>query len=616
MYRRLLLYLLLCFCNIPAFAQTEEDNVIVTNKEVVFAFELNKKSGLFIDEKSTARYECTKEARNFVIAEFYNNYLEIKDIEVSGLKGVKPQYQMYQKEGVFYSDTKVCLLELPFTWKNKSAEVSFEKIFHDPHFFTTIYLSESQFIKSKTVKFIVPFWMDVDVHEKTFGSNIKKEVVNDEKNKTRTYIYSIENQKAEKQESDSPGRSYIYPHLLVVSKTATINGIKESIFDGLPSLYKWNQEAIFQENSDTAIISNKSREITEGCITPESKIKAIYAWVQNNIRYIAFEYGIGAFKPDEASNVLQKKYGDCKGMSNLLKSLLIAAGFDARLAWIGTNQISYDFSLPLPITDHMICALLWNNKLWFLDPTVKYMPLGEYAQNIQGRETMIENGENYLIEHVPSVSPSQNTDSISCEYTITGNTLIGKAINTFRGESKQLILSLIHSTEKDKQNNALKRFLGRGEVQDKVTSVIISGTDPQSDRLSINYEVERKSAIQTLNDELYIDPDTGKEYADMLIDTTRRENDFLFPYKVHIVRHTVLQIPQGYKVTGVPSGFTIKNDNLDFTISYILKDHQIIYRKEIVVSDPWVKKSHFKQWNADISAIKKAYMEQITLKRL
>lgn len=614
--KHLIIYFFLCIFYIPIFAQTEDDNVVITNMENVFTFKLNDDKSPFIEEESSARYVCTKISGKVVLARFYDDLSEIKNISIDGLKGVKPQYGMYQEEGLFYNDTKVCTINLPFTQKNKIAEVSLKKIFHDPHYFSTVYLSEQQFIKNKTVKLIVPYWMDIDIHEKNLGTNVTKEVITDEKAKTHTYVYHIENQKAEKQEPYSPGYSYIYPHLIIVSKTATINGSKQPIFDGLGSLYKWNHGATLQENSDSTIIRNKSQEIIKECTTPESKIKAIYGWVQENIRYIAFENGIWGFRPADAQNVLQKKYGDCKGMANLLKSLLVAVGFDARLVWIGTNKIAYDYSTPLPIADHMICALFWNNKHYYLDPTVKYMPLGEYSQLIQNRQVMIEDGDNYLIERIPSVFPSQNTDSISCEYTVTNNALSGKAVNTFHGESKQLILWQIHSTEKDKQDNTVKRFLERGEVQDKVSKIVISGTEPQSSSLSISYNVERKSAIQAISDELYIDMDAAKDYTDIAMDTTKRENDYLFPFKDHTVRQITLHIPQGYKVTGLPSGLTIKNDNLLFTISYMQKDNKIIYRKEITMVDPWLKKSNFKEWNNHISAIIKAYMEQITLKKL
>lgn len=135
----------------------------------------------------------------------------------------------------------------------------------------------------------------------------------------------------------------------------------------------------------------KADEITQGKSTAIEKVKAIYYWVQDNVRYIAFEDGLAGFKPEKAQEVLRRKYGDCKGMANLTKELLKASGFDSRLCWIGTHHIAYDYSTPsLAVDNHMICAVVLNGRRYFLDATEKYIPLNEYAERIQARQVLIE----------------------------------------------------------------------------------------------------------------------------------------------------------------------------------------------------------------------------------
>src|SRR6201999_2976434 len=111
----------------------------------------------------------------------------------------------------------------------------------------------------------------------------------------------------------------------------------------------------------------------------------------------------------KAQNVLNKKYGDCKGMANLTRSLLVALGFDARLCWIGTDHIAYDYSTPsLAVDNHMICALNYKGRFYFLDATESYIGFGQYAQRIQGRQVLIEDGDNFLLQRIPVVDGAQN----------------------------------------------------------------------------------------------------------------------------------------------------------------------------------------------------------------
>ena len=96
-------------------------------------------------------------------------------------------------------------------------------------------------------------------------------------------------------------------------------------------MYGWYRSLVNSMDNQTADIESTVAELLNNIDDDEEKIKALYYWVQDNIRYIAFEDGIAGFKPDECQNVFNKKFGDCKGMANLLKEMLIVAGFDARL---------------------------------------------------------------------------------------------------------------------------------------------------------------------------------------------------------------------------------------------------------------------------------------------
>src|SRR5204863_1728200 len=219
-------------------------------------------------------------------------------------------------------------------------------------------------------------------------------------------MYNIKNLPALKDEPASPGGSFIYPHLLVMCKEADLNGSKFIFFNTLADQYKWYRQLVHDINDDKSTLEQKAKELTEGLSGDKEKIKVVFNWVQHNIRYIAFEDGIAGFRPAKASAVLTKEYGDCKGMANLTSGLLQSLGYDARLCWIGTNHIAYDYSTPsMAVDNHMICALFFQGKKYFLDATETNIGFDEYAERIQGRQVLIENGDSYILERVPFVTP-------------------------------------------------------------------------------------------------------------------------------------------------------------------------------------------------------------------
>ena len=602
-----------CFSGIIA-AQTDDDHIIIQNKTDIYSYELNVQKVINISEKTFAEYACTGKVESVTVAKFFDHKSKIEKVKIKGVKGSSPRYEMYRQDGIFYNDTKVCYFELPFSRKDEVARVSFEKTYEDICSFFTIPIAEPQFIKKKTIKLIVPDWLTVDLVELNFRDNIRKSIERNPKDNTTIYTYSVENQIKIIDEPNMPGYTYIYPYILIVPKKSVIDNKETTYFDSFGHLYKWYRDINSLLNDKEDIVGEKAKEITKGCESEEDKIKALLSWVQNNIRYLAFEYGIEGFKPDDAHEVLRKKYGDCKGMSNLLKALLEAEGFDARLGWVGTREAAFDLAVPLPLADHMICILHWKGQQYYLDPTVRFMTLGECPQWIQGKTVLIENGPDYIMEQIPCLSPRMNTDSLFSVFTISENVLTGKSLNVYKGESKQLVMYVIQATETNDQDDALKQFWGRSGVRDRIDDIQISEANSPADKVEISYCETRKSDITTIDDELYVNLNTCQDFVYTKIDTSKRRNDYLFPYKDHIVRESQLVIPSGYEVESLPAEFRIQKKDYSFLISYTMNNEKITYHKEITIFDPWIKKQNFAEWNSDIDALKKACLEQIILK--
>jgi len=614
--RRFLPFLFVITICLPALcsAQAADDNVIITSRQQTFTCKSSGKD-VFFDENSVTNYECLKPDR-ITVAEFYEDNSQITKVNIKGVKDVKPKYEMYQNEGIFYNDLQVCYFQLPLRTKGETAQVIFDKKYNDLHLLPRIHLAEPQFVRNGMVKINIPAWMQADIVERNLGVNINKEVVRDPKSGATTYSYTIKDQPATVYEENSPGYTLVYPYLMIVPKRATVNRTEITWFNDFKALYLWNRDMARQAVTDTAIIRTQAQTITAACDSDEDKIKELYAWVQNNIRYLAYEDGLAGFIPDAAQEVLRKKYGDCKGMANLLKELLVSEGFDARLVWIGTRNVVFDESVALPTANHMICALFWNGKVWFLDPTAKYMALGECHEAIQGKPALVEDGDNYIMERVP-VFPSQaNTDSLYCSYRIDGNALATRGTMTFTGESKQYIMAAINSMGTHSRDEVVRKFLECGRVEDKVPEFNISGADSKSDKIELNFTEIRRSGVQSSGDEIYIAMDNRQDFRFSSIDTLKRKTDLLFPFKEYTVRHELLEIPDGYTIARLPENTSIEGPGYTVRIDYSTDGKFVIYHKTITMSGTLLKKSDFAAWNRDMAALRRCYMQQVVLKKI
>jgi hypothetical protein len=457
--------------------------------------------------------------------------------------------------------------------------------------------------------------MSIELKEINFnGYNISKTKEYDSKNDEDVYTYTASNISARIDEKFCPGPTYIYPHILVISKEANPSSALFTYFKTTADQYAWYRSILQNLSNDETVIKAKADEIVTGKKDDIEKIKAIFYWVQTNIRYIAFEDGIAGFLPDKAEEVLRKKYGDCKGMANLTKELLKSQGFDARLCWLGTNHIAYDYSTPsLAVDNHMICALLYKGKTYFLDATENYLGLNDYAERIQGRQVLIEDNDKYILTNVPSTTYAQNLDSEKRVLTVTGNDLTGTVTQEWQGEEKENILYQLNAARKDKSEDVLKKYLSGDNNDYKITTLVTSDLSNIDGDLTANYSVTHTNAVSSFGKDYYIDLDFKKELNSSNFDTTTRLLDFLFPYKTHIERITELAVPPGFKISSLPPDLSLKNNDYDFEIAYTQLPGKIIYHKSIILKNPHLTKSKFKQWNSDIAKLTDAYNQQLVL---
>jgi len=596
----------------------DDKNVVISQSRREFKFvKGNDVNPVQIKEESKTVYTCTNYRTSIPVAEFYNDVETIDDVSilVDGSKkhGIRPQYEYYSADGIFFSDQHICYFQLPLEKKGSESEVRFEKTTLDPRYFTNIFFSEHLAINDQEVKIVVPSWMQIEIKEYNFSKyNVQKKVSTD--NGETTYVFSMKNIPSSKKEESSPGPTYFLPHILIMCKSAQPKEVKYTYFKTLAEQYAWYSSLIEKNGEEEKTVREKAEELTSGLATDEDKVKAIFLWVQNNVRYIAFEDGIAGFRPEKSQEVLRKKYGDCKGMANLLTVMLRSIKLDARRSWIGTRHIAYDYSTPsLAVDNHMICAWMKKGKPVFLDATEKYIGYGEVAERIQGRQTLIENGNQYLLEKVPLATYLQNTAIESRTFTMNGANLKGHVVQKWKGENKEWLLASLNDIKTDKQENALKQYLGRGKQNFEISNFKMTNINDYNTDLKVEYDVVWKDILTVFDKEIYIEADNRRSFENFKIDTAKRKTPYWFDFKNHLIFETEIELGNGKVATTIPEKLQIKQPGYNFTASYSVVPGKIIYKSEIIINDTELPVEKFGQWNRDIEALVNFYNQQLVL---
>ncbi|MGA2853143.1 MAG: DUF3857 domain-containing protein [Verrucomicrobiota bacterium] len=124
-------------------------------------------------------------------------------------------------------------------------------------------------------------------------------------------------------------------------------------------------------DATTPEMKQKVLELTAGAATDMDKIKALFYFVSNQIRYMGIvpEKDRPGFEPHDVCITFDKKYGVCRDKAALLVSLLRTAGFNAYPVIISVGSRK-DTLVPDPFFNHAIVGVeLEKGRIELMDPT-------------------------------------------------------------------------------------------------------------------------------------------------------------------------------------------------------------------------------------------------------
>ncbi|MDR6761035.1 transglutaminase-like putative cysteine protease [Flavobacterium sp. 2755] len=593
-----------------------KDDVAVLESKENITFELNKSDAKVVVKNSVREVLMNINHRADINKyEFYDSESSIESfiLKYRNQKntGFEVKDQFYKDKDLFYNDARVKYMDVDFPVQGYTYIYELEKKYNDIKYFTSLYFNDEFPVIKKEITVTVPDWLNLELKEFNFeGNTVSKTKTRDDRNGTTIYTYVMENVDALYKEKKAPGRSYIYPHVLVIAKSFKHKDKETALFSSTADLYKWNKALIDSMKDDTSLLAGKVKELTSSAKTDEEKIKNIYYWVQDNIRYIAFEDGIAGFKPDEAQNVFEKRYGDCKGMANLSKQMLKLAGFDARLTWIGTKHISYDYTTPsLAINNHMICTLFYKGKTYFIDGTEKYNSFGEDAERIQNKEVMIEDGDKFIIKKVPASGSEVNKEIYNAKLIVDNDKLSGSCSKTYSGESKTEFLNIFNSFENNKKGETLEKYLSGNDKNITASNIKTSDLKNRDLKLSLNYDLNVQNKVSKFDNDIFIDLAYMDEYKNF--EFKDRKTNYELNYKTDYESNVVLAIPDGYKLSKLPENLNVNEEDFSILISFKQVGKEIVYKKQFVFKNAVVKTADMAKWNDFNKNLKTIYNQQI-----
>lgn len=419
-------------------------------------------------------------------------------------------------------------------------------------------------------------------------------------------------------EKNSPRPTYYAPVVFAqIAYTNSKAGSKRYI-SNLPDLVDWYGENVVVSMGQEPSLELKkiTEEVVQNCATELDKVKAIYYWVQNNIKYIAFEEGTDGFVPRNPNQVCNKRYGDCKDMASLIYKMLQIANIEAHIAWIGSRDLPYRYSVfPSTLVDnHMIAVYYHEGKPLYLDATSSFQNIEFPTYFILGKEALVyKSKDNYRVEEV-YVPASDRTHMIDSSWiTIEGRKVLGKSTTHISGYYKMLIHDMLLNAKERPTHEKIQSIYEKGNNSFNVHEGNLSHLNDREQDLFVEYYFSVQNYVTSFDDEWYVnmilDKDLVKEKELKLTRKNPFEMDFLSKDQYTVM----LEVPSDKKVKSIPENVTYTSDFVDFSVSYVQQKDHVSMTLVIDFKFLLLYPEQFPEWNKFISVLNQATSETVVL---
>lgn len=559
---------------------------------------------------------------------YHSSFNELKKVEAYTLvpngndfkkqKVTEFKTQSSVSRGVFYDDVKETSFDYPNMLKGSIAHVETEYYNKDIRFLSPFYFSSYLPVYNATYTVTFPEDMDVKYIIKN-DANKTISVTASQKGRKKRLEFTASNLTNDEYYGDGVARGYYAKHVILYVENYKNDKGTIPVFSSLDELYKWNTGFIKNVNTQTdPTIQKIADSICADKKTDREKAKAIYLWVQNHIKYVAFEDGLEGFIPRQAADVCNKRYGDCKDMASLLTAMMNASGIKAHFTWIGTRSIPYTYSeVPLPITDnHMISSAFIDNEWIFFDATDPHCIFGMPSSAIQNKQALISvSPEKYELITVPVVPAEKNYIVDSAFLSIKNNTLNGFCSVDYVGYLGSDIYNNLIYNKGDDERVYVRRRMAKGSNKFIMKDYLLSFPDSINRVANIKSNFEIPDYVKSIGDEMYINLNLEKLFSGSPIDTAKRKVDIENEYLYTIRQVHILEIPAGYTVSYVPQNIAVTNDVIDFSIEYKQVAGKIIATQKMVSKKLYIQPGDFAAYNSALAKVSPYFKEQVVLKK-
>ncbi|HQR00167.1 MAG TPA: DUF3857 domain-containing protein [Ferruginibacter sp.] len=302
--------------------------------------------------------------------------------------------------------------------------------------------------------------------------------------------------------------------------------------------------------------------------TDREKAEVLYNYLQNNMRYVSIQLGIGGLRPFPASFVDDKKYGDCKALSNYLRSVLTAVGVKSNVVIIegSKNPTTVFEDFPIHYFNHVILCIPQSKDSIWLECTSTTLPFAELGPWTENRKAMMITDNGGVLVNTPISTSQKNTNAVRTviEVDTDGGALVNTACS-FTGEERDELLMQFHDMKDDEK----RKFFLTEKTWKQPDAFKLSVANKVSNPYWLKAEMKYEK-IYSFNagSKLFFEPRLYPIFHEDIPENNERIRDYHFTYPYQSFDTTIYKFPAGYTLENLPQNRSVSKPFAQYTCTY------------------------------------------------
>lgn len=358
------------------------------------------------------------------------------------------------------------------------------------------------------------------------------------------------------------------------------------------------------------------RNMTDSISDPKEKAKRIYEWMQTETRYISIQLGIGGWQSFSAQHVDEKKYGDCKALSNYTKALLAAANIESYYSLVGagyhvppldTMHVSNEFN-------HVILCVPFKSDTIWLECTSDQTPFGYLGGFTDDRwALLIKDGGSRLVK-TTSYSASQNRLQRKTEIILNEEGGVeAKLYAEFHNIQVKKRLSQFEEPLNKQKENLYESININGFHIEQLSNEFLKAREPII-KESMEFSVIKLAT--TTSSKMFLPLFYLNHKSKFLKEDTARIHPVVLDESFTHIDSVFYQIPENFQIKSIPENVDISSDFGFYQAQVIQNGQQVIYvRKRVQQKGRFPAEKYHDLMNYE-NAIKKADKINLILEKM